>query len=162
SCSFAPMGCPSPSTCPRTTRAETPTASRGTSTRTGAARWRRCWTGTRPSRPAAARAASGSDAQGGGKIAQERDRREVRQLPGSRILRRYVLDLDRQPPELALHRDSMTVQGPLGRREDPDLRLLGSDTGQRQRGHHVDVRRKGAAGLGGGALEDQRLLRDRV
>src|SRR5437660_3196260 len=105
---------------------------------------------------------SGPDAKRRGEVSQEGDRRQVRQLPGPRILGRDVLDLDRQPPELALHRDPMPVQRLLRRREDADPRLLRADPRERERGHHVDVRGESTARLGGGALEDQRLLRDGV
>jgi hypothetical protein len=49
-------------------------------------------------------------------------------------------------------------------RDGVDLRgrALGADAGERQRGQHVDVGGERTTGLGGRALEDQRLLADRV
>src|SRR5574341_2526841 len=115
-----------------------------------------------PGVPRAAPARSGPDTEGGRQASQQRDRRQVGELAGARILGGDVLDLDREPAELALDRDPVLVHL-LGRRgEDLDARLVGADAGERQRGEHVHVGGEGPARLGGRPLEDQRFLRDRV
>src|SRR6266446_2235739 len=100
----------------------------------------------------------GPDPQRCAEVAEQRDRREVGEPSGARVLRRHVLDLDLQRAELALHPDPVRVEGEPGHRVDLRPRLLRSNAGQRERGQHVDVGGEGAAGVGGRPLEDQRLL----
>src|SRR5467141_1938538 len=100
----------------------------------------------------------GPYAQGRAEVAEQRDRREVGESSGARVLRRHVLDLDLQRAELALHANPVRVEGEPGYRVDLRPRLLRSDAGQRERGQHVDVGGEGAARVGGRPLEDQRLL----
>src|SRR4029450_1612209 len=57
-----------------------------------------------------ARAPSGSDAERSAQLAEQGDGGEVGELAGSWVFRRDVLDLDHQPPELALHDDAVAVQ----------------------------------------------------
>src|SRR5205809_1113643 len=84
-------------------------------------------------RPRAARspATSRPDAERGAEVAQQRDRGEVRELAGARVLRRDVLDLHAETAELALDRHAMDVAGQAGHRVDLDARALRADAGQR-------------------------------
>src|SRR6266850_6131641 len=100
----------------------------------------------------------GPYAERGAEVAEQRDRREVGEPSGARVLRRHVLDQDLQRAELALHADPVRVEGEPGYRVDLRPRFLRSDAGQRERGQHVDVGGEGAARVGGRPLEDQRLL----
>src|SRR2546425_7554741 len=111
-------------------RGAMPERTRRTTPATSSARGSRWAVGTMCFRDAALRA----NAQGGPEVAQQRDRREVGEPAGARVLGRHVLDLDLQRAELALDAYPVRVEGQPGHRVDFRPRLLRPDAGQREGG----------------------------
>ena len=95
--------------------------------------------------------------EGSSEIAEQRDRRQIRELASPRVLRRNVFDLDGELAELACRRTRWQVTGESGQPRRSDARQLRSDSRQRECGQDVHVGGEGPARLDGGPLEDQRL-----
>src|SRR6185312_7269539 len=118
-----------------------------------------CVTRMRPSLPCMP---SAPDPDGHAQLSQHRDGGEVRELAGAGIVGGNVLDLDAEAAELPLDGDAVLVPRLARHGEDLDVRALGTDARERQGGDDVHVRGEGLDRTRRGALEDQRLARDRV
>src|SRR5439155_1580468 len=97
---------------------------------------------------------SGADAQWRRQLAQRGDDRECDDPAGFGILRRHVLDRQREARAVRIDLDDVAIarHGRVG--PDVDHGAVRPDARERQRGNDIDVGGKAGGGIARGAAED--------